>query len=415
MQDAESQSIGARGAGRARLVRVLGFGRGDQALSNALVATQLRAARSGYPTTFVATLNPVAAQTLTVATLDPLPQPIALLSTMRREPTPTPTPPLVTMASAPQSPAPSEPPPVAIATLTTSPALPAMRPRAPAALPSLVAFAPATRLPPAVQPEAHREMPPPLMTTASAPQTPAPVEPPPVAIATLTTQPALPAMRPRAPAALPSLVAYAPATLLPPAVQPEAHPEMLPPLVRFASRERRGSSRASESRPILIASLATPTSLPPLVAPLPGPRRFFPRRAELPTVARRALAPGAMIASFQRPRRAQRSAAPSQAPPLNNAMAVGFAPQWTLKMRDGLIMFSSADGTNFNARSPAPFESAGVRSYAATSEGRLLHVAVYERPCADAASGQTLATTVIVRLDGKTFNGCGAAGVSPQQ
>lgn len=39
-----------------RVARLLGLGRGDQALSSTLVSIQLRTAREGYPTTFVATL-----------------------------------------------------------------------------------------------------------------------------------------------------------------------------------------------------------------------------------------------------------------------------------------------------------------------------------------------------------------------
>lgn len=152
------------------------------------------------------------------------------------------------------------------------------------------------------------------------------------------------------------------------------------------------------ARPVQTAAIAPPPEpdlrpLPPLARPAkpaPPPRRATPVSSPAPAAA---VSAPVVVASTPRPAFTPRAHTPG----LLNAGGEA----WSLRIADGAIAFTGADGAVFNAPTPAAHQSAGVTAYAVSSEGRLLHVALYERACADGSGA-----LVLVRLEGQTFAGC---------
>jgi putative lipoprotein len=90
--------------------------------------------------------------------------------------------------------------------------------------------------------------------------------------------------------------------------------------------------------------------------------------------------------------------------------AIGQEPGWMLTIRDGdRIAFEYDYGTR-SVVAPAPVaerDTFGRTVYRAQIEAHDLTVTVSPEACADIMSGERYESTVIIRLDGDTYRGCG--------
>ncbi|NOQ13072.1 MAG: hypothetical protein GQ583_01145 [Methyloprofundus sp.] len=93
--------------------------------------------------------------------------------------------------------------------------------------------------------------------------------------------------------------------------------------------------------------------------------------------------------------------------------ALGNEPSWVLEIIAGeKITFSQplvAKRFEFTLPEPKVNQSARTTQYDTKDNEHTLSLVINGKPCNDTMSGESFASTVIVILDGNTFNGCGKA------
>jgi heat shock protein HslJ len=88
---------------------------------------------------------------------------------------------------------------------------------------------------------------------------------------------------------------------------------------------------------------------------------------------------------------------------------VGQEPGWTVEVAPGREIRAVLDYGERTLSAPAPTASreGGWTVHHARAEGAELRVAIAEVPCADAMSGERMTHTVVLRVDGTEYRGCG--------
>lgn len=93
--------------------------------------------------------------------------------------------------------------------------------------------------------------------------------------------------------------------------------------------------------------------------------------------------------------------------------AVGLAPSWTLELGQGQCLhFIDHDSARLiSASMPEPLSDvrSGGLLYAAHSETLDLQVGIERRVCSSATNADAMSHTVVIRVDGKEYTGCGRA------
>jgi putative lipoprotein len=93
--------------------------------------------------------------------------------------------------------------------------------------------------------------------------------------------------------------------------------------------------------------------------------------------------------------------------------AVGNEPGWHLEIRNGdrLHFVYDYGQSEVIAPAPDPLVEAGSRqaTYDIQTDTYMLTVRIHGSECIDSMSGETFESSVVVDLDGKTFQGCGRA------
>lgn len=90
--------------------------------------------------------------------------------------------------------------------------------------------------------------------------------------------------------------------------------------------------------------------------------------------------------------------------------ANGNEPFWSLQidLKKGMTFrFAGGDSVNTPPVAAVRLQDAAASSYRVQTEKGLLTVIVYDKPCVNDMSGQTLPKTVNVTYNGKKYNGCG--------
>jgi heat shock protein HslJ/uncharacterized membrane protein len=103
------------------------------------------------------------------------------------------------------------------------------------------------------------------------------------------------------------------------------------------------------------------------------------------------------------------SVPPSDPPAGGPYRALGTEPFWSVTIADGRMTWESPDGAPVSVAAPAPRPTPNGRRY----ETERLSLDIVRRECSDGMSDRRYADTVTVRMDGRTFNGCGGEILPP--
>ena len=99
--------------------------------------------------------------------------------------------------------------------------------------------------------------------------------------------------------------------------------------------------------------------------------------------------------------------------------AIGQEPGWQLELRKGSEIRFTYDYGKGTAVTPAPKprvdSSNGTRTYHSVTEANDLEVVIVPVACADSMSGRQFSATVTVKLNGKSYRGCGEELTTPYQ
>jgi uncharacterized membrane protein len=96
----------------------------------------------------------------------------------------------------------------------------------------------------------------------------------------------------------------------------------------------------------------------------------------------------------------------------NNLTALGKAPNWDLVVDNTTrqVTFTSDEGVvsyRYPAMGPTLIRKADTTIYSVPNKDHQLNVQMTEKACLDAETGKSYETTVVVVLDGKSYQGCG--------
>lgn len=91
---------------------------------------------------------------------------------------------------------------------------------------------------------------------------------------------------------------------------------------------------------------------------------------------------------------------------------VGQEPGWMIEIDEGkrLYLLANYAEDTVDVVAPAPVIDPAVpgrRVYRTEGKGHTVEVTIEPRPCSDAMSGKRYAETVLLTLDGKSYDGCG--------
>jgi uncharacterized membrane protein len=91
---------------------------------------------------------------------------------------------------------------------------------------------------------------------------------------------------------------------------------------------------------------------------------------------------------------------------------VGQEPGWMIEIDEGtrLYLLANYAEDTVDVVAPAPAIDPAVpgrRVYRTEGDGHTVEVTIEPRPCSDAMSGKRYAETVLLTLDGKSYDGCG--------
>ena len=93
--------------------------------------------------------------------------------------------------------------------------------------------------------------------------------------------------------------------------------------------------------------------------------------------------------------------------------AVGNEPGWHLELKRGgkILLVTDYGQSRYVFDTPRPQEDreTGITTYRVQNQEQDLEIQLQIRPCRDSMSGELFETTVTVKLDGRTFQGCGRA------
>jgi len=89
--------------------------------------------------------------------------------------------------------------------------------------------------------------------------------------------------------------------------------------------------------------------------------------------------------------------------------ALGNEPGWLLEVRDGghLTLIVDYGARRVMVADPGAEQRGGATVYDATTADHQLQVIIRRQPCRDTMSGEPFEARVEVRLDGRTYRGCG--------
>ena len=96
----------------------------------------------------------------------------------------------------------------------------------------------------------------------------------------------------------------------------------------------------------------------------------------------------------------------------NNLTALGKAPNWDLVVDNTTrqVTFTSDEGVvsyRYPAMGPTLIRKADTTIYSVPNKDHQLNVQMTEKACLAAETGKSYETTVVVVLDGKSYQGCG--------
>lgn len=88
-------------------------------------------------------------------------------------------------------------------------------------------------------------------------------------------------------------------------------------------------------------------------------------------------------------------------------VGTGNEPFWSVRVIPAGMQFQLVDGESISTPPVPAGALEGGRQYVATTEQGRLDIRIFDRPCINDMSGDTLPNTVEVRYKGKTYKGCG--------